>query len=817
MAINKKLIHFNNKATFNSKKLSANSSNTEYTLGVDGPVTSGSPEINYQSIVFIKDTQEIWTHGSLYSQNKIIRYKLVLDATTGQICTDEGFGNINGIKAWDDLSNFTPDIYSNNLISKIIVECETPSPVLFDIYKTSSSGPIYVTTISSQSYTSQGKPLYATPIIAEDTVGYAICVYFGDGYKRNFGDNGSPAYIENAIHILIGQNFYGTQLQWKSSLGAFDVIGGMFTTSDSTDNYSVQFGHNKIITQSQDYYTVPSPSSVDSGKILTTDGQNIKWSNLNLEDTLTYGVEWTTNQASPNITRIGNMNYHSTLPIQSKFKGCVAQGNQIKYYLDPNDWNLRENPIAYTVTTKVVEIDGVKKPAICNSSLFSTKQYLGYSVYDSTEDDSEIPITELTYYKEVGSFTISDINTEEGYAVLTSITEDDDYAVSYIAPMWEELGEVETTIYFNSRLDGYDGTVRVETPEFYIKSEINGNTRRVLVGEMNLGNGWEHQPSLLIDAYCSTLLKEVPANMGYLSTLPVGSAISVVNYSDYCLGGRQEGSAPDSIIHSNNKYQSFHNKPATKITLPEAREAARKSESEVLSYSQYKNIFYWLYVIEYANFNCQANFINNSVNTYKQGGLGPGLTTVFTSHDKWNTFNTACPITPNGFGNTLGNNTGIIPLEDMSSYRLSGNVPRWRGFDNVFGDIVMFVDGIYMDLQSTPLTAYVINNPSNYSNDLETIKRKADRVITLPNLKCPVNQAISEFSLGENADIVPSESFNNYTGTQRKCDHVELPQSDDLTVRVGGSAYYKYQAGIGAFAAGIDQYPWFGFKTVSVK
>ena len=66
MAINKKLIHFNTFENFNSKKLSANIENTKYTLGVNGEIQKGSPDILYQSIVYIKDTKQQWTHGQLY-------------------------------------------------------------------------------------------------------------------------------------------------------------------------------------------------------------------------------------------------------------------------------------------------------------------------------------------------------------------------------------------------------------------------------------------------------------------------------------------------------------------------------------------------------------------------------------------------------------------------------------------------------------------------------------------------------------------------------------------------------------------------------
>lgn len=66
MAINKKLIHFKTFENFNSHKLSANEENTKYTLGIDGEVLNGTPDILYQSIVWIKDVQKQWTHGQLY-------------------------------------------------------------------------------------------------------------------------------------------------------------------------------------------------------------------------------------------------------------------------------------------------------------------------------------------------------------------------------------------------------------------------------------------------------------------------------------------------------------------------------------------------------------------------------------------------------------------------------------------------------------------------------------------------------------------------------------------------------------------------------
>lgn len=97
MAINKKLIHFNKKATFNSQKLSANGANTQYQVGGTGNVQTGAPDINYQSIVYIKDSKEIWTHGQFYGSAASVAWS----AITGK----PSFAAVATSGSYNDLSN----------------------------------------------------------------------------------------------------------------------------------------------------------------------------------------------------------------------------------------------------------------------------------------------------------------------------------------------------------------------------------------------------------------------------------------------------------------------------------------------------------------------------------------------------------------------------------------------------------------------------------------------------------------------------------------------------------------------------------------
>lgn len=58
-----------------------------------------------------------------------------------------------------------------------------------------------------------------------------------------------------------------------------------------------------------------------------------------VEDQLSYGIEYDTTVSSPQCTRIGNFNYHRSLPIHSKMKGCLlSDEGTVQKYLDPSTW-----------------------------------------------------------------------------------------------------------------------------------------------------------------------------------------------------------------------------------------------------------------------------------------------------------------------------------------------------------------------------------------------------------------------------------------------------------------------------------------------
>lgn len=342
------------------------------------------------------------------------------------------------------------------------------------------------------------------------------------------------------------------------------------------------------------------------------------------EDMLAYGVEWDTSVLDPTLTRIGNTSLHKSLPIQSGMYGCICQGATIRYRLAADDWRFRREPITTQVNLQVNE--GV---ITITADAFSTLQY----------DKQWVRINDIKI--QVGS-----IDTDSSTATLVN----NEYTGTLQAGSYTcELGSVR---------NGYDGTVKVYVPGFYIKSVSEENIRRVWLSTSQIDTTYTYQQPVLVDAYRCTVLNTVPQNMGYLSTLPANTAVSIANTNTYCRGGNNN-SGYDQYLESDPRRTQL-GKPRTSLSRATMRGYASNAKAHLISYEEYKNIFYWLYVVEYANFNSQATYSSSlDDNGYKQGGLGSGVTTM--NGNVWSGYNSYYPLTPCGYLDNLGNGSGIEP------------------------------------------------------------------------------------------------------------------------------------------------------------
>ena len=61
--------------------------------------------------------------------------------------------------------------------------------------------------------------------------------------------------------------------------------------------------------------------------------------NVLMEDLMSYGIEFDVTVSSPECTRIGNMDLHRSLPVQSKMRGCLlSDDGNVNHYLNGTDW-----------------------------------------------------------------------------------------------------------------------------------------------------------------------------------------------------------------------------------------------------------------------------------------------------------------------------------------------------------------------------------------------------------------------------------------------------------------------------------------------
>ena len=87
------------------------------------------------------------------------------------------------------------------------------------------------------------------------------------------------------------------------------------------------------------------------------------WEDIpDLEERYAYGVEWDTASSSPDGVRVGNMQLHRELPIQSKMRGVILDNDGgVKEYLNNSSWTVSDvilannEPLLYSVLTEIPE------------------------------------------------------------------------------------------------------------------------------------------------------------------------------------------------------------------------------------------------------------------------------------------------------------------------------------------------------------------------------------------------------------------------------------------------------------------------------
>ena len=349
----------------------------------------------------------------------------------------------------------------------------------------------------------------------------------------------------------------------------------------------------------------------------------------------------------------------------------------------------------------------------------------------------------------------------------------------------------------NSNLDGTDGDVMIHTPKFYGKSGSNGNKRWVRISTVKVDASWVEIPEMFISAYRNTIYTDG-------DTTKIASVVSTD--AKYRGGGRRP--SYDEYL-STDQFKTDLGKPVSNISRATMRTYAAAAGHELLCYEFYKWIFYWNYVIEYANFNSQKEFNSELTSDgYHQGGLGPGLTTW--DYYSWMMYNRNYAITPCGYTNEFGNFSGVKAIQLQSPEKtLYAN--RWRGFENPFGDIWTNLEGIV-------IKRYVAKANSNVYTTTDVLKYGEDySLFDIAGVEIAQDGWIGTFDLGSKAEIIPSSIAGSES--TYKCDYhwCDVDSVENRTLMVGGRFSSDGEAGLGAFNSehGVsDASTYIGFRSL---
>lgn len=356
-----------------------------------------------------------------------------------------------------------------------------------------------------------------------------------------------------------------------------------------------------------------------------------------------------------------------------------------------------------------------------------------------------------------------------------------------------------------SVLDGTDGDVMVHIPKFYGKSGSNGNKRWVRIATTKIDSSWVEIPEMFVSAYKITTFDDSGTS----------KVASVVNTTANYRGGSNKADYDQYL--STDKFRTDLGKPRTNVSRAEMRTIATNSGQELLCYEFYKWVFYWAYVIEYANFNSQKEFNSELTSDgYHQGGLGEGVTGW--SYGDSQSYNNCTPITPCGYTNEFGNFSGIkqvlIPPTVTTYYTISEKefyANRWRGFENPFGDTYTSLDGsiINIDSEDSDAKVYTTSDSSKFGDDESVMSIAGSQTASS-------DKYIKEFDLGETGEIIPK--LVGGSESTYKCDKNwrVYGKANKVSLRIGGNSIGD-GAGLVNFSADLkdkDNNTSTGFRSV---
>jgi hypothetical protein len=536
-----------------------------------------------------------------------------------------------------------------------------------------------------------------------------------------------------------------------------------------------------------------------------------------MEDVYAYGVEWDSTVADPTLTRIGNLTLHKSLPIQSQLKGCVANGGVINYYLHPDDWSKKEDgtPSVLDGTDGTVR---VKVPRFWGKSgVAGTKRWVKISTVCIDDTWTEIPAMLIDAYRSTTDNTVtatpklvSVVNTTAAFRGGGNRTAYDTYLET--DPVRTDLGKPRTAMTravartwatnAGSELLNYEyykwimfWLPVIEYATFNMQANFNSDLTSegfhqggLSAGVTNMSN-WEFYNGNYSVCPC-----------GYANELGNFTGAKVIPQADWVY---ESTGLTNMASYSRDTAQADMTAETNKVTITNVKGTNRY---------MYRT---WGY--------------QNGETVYTISGLAEGQDVIF--YVGGTTVATATAdgdITVNWPTNNLGDRcikssfTGscniVISIKSASNVNVTVSRPamsiaRYRGFENIFGDLWTNMEGIIIQGYTDEGTStynwknvYTTTNPENYG---ETETQKA-KMKLISSREIHADGYTKDFDLQTTGEIVPCAVGGG--STTYMCDYHYTGNKDASlrTLLLGGSAGC-FASGFGVGFSGTDV----GFRTLN--
>lgn len=251
--------------------------------------------------------------------------------------------------SYNDLTNRptipTVDVNKKYVDDQLATKADLADYTVFDIFMKVANGD--TPSISQEDYNTLLEKLpngFVNTLPIRDNPVY-ISSLFG-GYNTN-GDNSFWFYAQQTM----GVNHCSIQMWIRQNLDVETQVNNDYLIP-VTDGISIQASVTDNSTD-PNVKEVVIHTTGDGTKALMDDGTYK--SIPSLEDQYAYGVEWDTASSSPDGVRVGNIQLHRELPVQSKMRRCLLdRDGGVKEYLD-NELSWGGSYLDYAVMTEIPE------------------------------------------------------------------------------------------------------------------------------------------------------------------------------------------------------------------------------------------------------------------------------------------------------------------------------------------------------------------------------------------------------------------------------------------------------------------------------